>query len=125
MATFSDRINEALQMRKTTPAELHRLTKIPESQISAYRKGLYKAGQRNTEKIAIALNVPIPWLMGLVDEVSVAVISKDVYTEEELELLESFRRLNDTGKSAVLNILKAYINMPEFAKKEESAVGFI
>lgn len=67
MATFAERLDEALRMRDTTPAELHRITKISEAQISAYRKGYYKANQRNVEKLANALNVSIPWLMGLID----------------------------------------------------------
>ena len=67
-ATFAGRLNEALKMKDMLPAELHRITKISEAQISAYRKGAYKASQRNIEKLANALDVSIPWLMGLIDD---------------------------------------------------------
>ena len=64
MTSFKDRLNEALIMRGIKPAELARLSGVNEGAISQYRKGAYKANQYNLEKIANALNVPIPWLMG-------------------------------------------------------------
>lgn len=64
MATFQERLEMALQMRGLKPADLARLTGIGEGAISQYRKGAYKATQRNLEKISRVLNVPIPWLMG-------------------------------------------------------------
>lgn len=45
-------------------SELSRLSKVNEGAISQYRKGRYKAKQDTIEKLANALNVSIPWLMG-------------------------------------------------------------
>lgn len=70
MATFSERLEEALRMRDITAAELARRTNIGEGAISQYRKGAYKATQSNLEKIANALGVSIPWLMGATDNYS-------------------------------------------------------
>ncbi len=64
MTEFKDRLNEALDMRNMTAAELSRLSGVNEGAISQYRKGSYKANQQSLEKIAKALNVSIPWLMG-------------------------------------------------------------
>lgn len=64
MTEFKDRLNEALDMRNMTAAELARLSGVNEGAISQYRKGSYKANQQSLEKIAKALNVSIPWLMG-------------------------------------------------------------
>lgn len=64
MAEFKDRLEQALKMRNMKPADLARLTGIGEGAISQYRKGAYKATQRNLEKIAKVLDVSIPWLMG-------------------------------------------------------------
>lgn len=64
MTEFKDRLNEALDMRNITAAELSRLSGVNEGAISQYRKGSYKANQQSLEKIAKALNVSIPWLMG-------------------------------------------------------------
>ncbi len=67
MATFQDRLNEALIMRNITAAELSRISGVNEGAISQYKKGKYKASQHNIEKIARHLNVSIPWLMGVSD----------------------------------------------------------
>lgn len=67
MSTFSERLEEALRLREMTPAELSRATGIGEGAISQYRKGICKAAQKNLEKMSQALNVPIPWLMGVSD----------------------------------------------------------
>ena len=64
MTTFKDRLNEALILRNMKPAELAKISKINEGAISQYRKGAYKANQPNLEKLAKALNVSIPWLLG-------------------------------------------------------------
>lgn len=67
MAEFKDRLEEALTMRDMKPSELARISGITEGAISQYRKGAYSATQRNLEKIARVLRVPIPWLMGATD----------------------------------------------------------
>lgn len=67
MSSFAERLEDALTMRDMSPAELSRATGIGEGAISQYRKGICKAAQKNLEKIAHALNVSIPWLMGVVD----------------------------------------------------------
>lgn len=64
MAEFKDRLNYALRKRNISPAELSRITGVNEGAISQYRAGAYKASQRNLEKLANALQVAIPWLMG-------------------------------------------------------------
>ena len=68
MAEFKDRLEEALSLRSMKPSELAKKTGIGEGAISQYRKGAYKASQRNLEKISKALNFSIPWLMGISDD---------------------------------------------------------
>lgn len=65
MERFCDRLNEAIERAELSPAELSRRTGIGEGAISCYRNGSYKAGQKNVQKLAVALGVSIPWLMGL------------------------------------------------------------
>ena len=67
MSTFRSRLEEALSMRNMTAAELSRRTGIGEGAISQYRKGAYEATQKNLGKMAVALGVSIPWLMGATD----------------------------------------------------------
>lgn len=64
MATFGERLKEALDERKISAAELSRKTGISEGMISQYKSGAYVAKQKNLELFAKALDVSIPWLMG-------------------------------------------------------------
>lgn len=64
MPEFKERLERALSERNMSPAELSRRAGVGEGAISQYRKGAYKASQRNLEKIATALGVSVSWLMG-------------------------------------------------------------
>ena len=55
MAQFKDRLESALEIRGMKPVDLARTTGINEGAISQYRKGAYKATQRNLEKISHGL----------------------------------------------------------------------
>lgn len=67
MASFKERLEIAINHSGLSAADLSRLTGINEGAISQYRKGAYKASQPTLEKLAKALNVTIPWLMGVED----------------------------------------------------------
>lgn len=67
MATFKERLIEAMDLRNMNAAELSRVSGVNEGAISQYKKGKYKANQHTIEKIARSLNVSIPWLMGVSD----------------------------------------------------------
>lgn len=64
MTTFQERLNEALDKKDMKASELARLSGVNEGAISQYRKGKYKASQQTLDRLAAALNVSIPWLMG-------------------------------------------------------------
>lgn len=64
MGEFKDRLDEAMNIRNITAAELSRIAHVNEGAISQYRSGAYKASQRSLDKLARALRVSIPWLMG-------------------------------------------------------------
>lgn len=68
MATFQDRLIEAMERKNISAAELSRLSGVNEGAISQYKKGAYKAGQRALDKLANALGVSPGWLMGDKDE---------------------------------------------------------
>lgn len=64
MPEFRERLDEAMRIRGITAAALARTSKVNEGAISQYRAGKYKASQRSLDKLARALRVSIPWLMG-------------------------------------------------------------
>lgn len=67
MATFQERLIEAMELRQISAAELSRVSGVNEGAISQYKKGKYKANQLSVEKLAKCLNVSIPWIMGVSD----------------------------------------------------------
>lgn len=73
MATFADRLKEALEIRDISAAELSRRLNINEGTVSQYKKGLYVPKQRRLYDISNILNVSIAWLMG--DDVPMEKIS--------------------------------------------------
>lgn len=64
MSTISERIQEALKIRKMKQADLVAKTGIGKSSISTYISGEYEPKQKNIYKIAEALRVNEAWLMG-------------------------------------------------------------
>lgn len=107
MAEFKDRLEEALNMRDMKPAELSRLTEISEGAISQYRKGIYNATQRNLEKLATALRVPIPWLMGISDSFSFDL-------PEGLTPIENFKKVPLIGTIACGTPILAEENITDY-----------
>ena len=86
MPEFKERLDEAMRIRDISAAELSRISKVNEGAISQYRAGKYKASQRSLDKLARALNVSIPWLMGadvpMTDEPSAPSLPSPAITED-------------------------------------------
>ncbi len=86
MPEFKERLDEAMRIRDISAAELSRISKVNEGAISQYRAGKYKASQRSLDKLARALNVSIPWLMGadvpMTDEPTAPSLPSPTITED-------------------------------------------
>ena len=86
MPEFKERLDEAMRIRDISAAELSRISKVNEGAISQYRAGKYKASQRSLDKLARALNVSIPWLMGadvpMTDESTAPTLPSPTITED-------------------------------------------
>ena len=101
MEDFSRRLNIAIESAGITPAELSRMTNIGEGAISCYRNGAYKAGQKNIHKLALALGVSIPWLMGLDVDMS------PTFTEKKQILIERVEQMDEDELNRLSRILDA------------------
>lgn len=62
--SFKDRLITAMNIREIKAAELAKKTGLSKAQISQYTNGVYEAKQVALYKLAVALNVSEPWLMG-------------------------------------------------------------
>lgn len=116
MESCSSRICKALQMRNMKQVDLSEKTGIPKSAISQYCSGAFRPKQKRLFLIAQALEVDEAWLMGLDvpmdrqarEDFRLSVkdrIQLELTTAEE-EMIRKFRRLDDRGQSAVLNVLE-------------------
>lgn len=112
MPTFSERLEEALIMRDMSPAELSRATGIGEGAISQYRKGAYKATQKNLEKIAHALNVPIPWLMGVMDGLTTNSLPSNVIPLQPMQKIPLLGRIACGTPILAEQNIEDYIDLP-------------
>lgn len=107
MALFQDRLNEALILRGMTAADLSRLTGISEGSLSQYRKGAYKATQRNLETLASALRVSIPWLMGA--DVPME-RNKPPEALSDERFTELFNGLDERDQATVLRLMQSMLD---------------
>lgn len=64
IATFGARLCEAMNRQNIKSVDLARISGVSQSDISNYRAGRYEASQVKLQKLAEALDVSIPWLMG-------------------------------------------------------------
>ena len=118
MASFKERLIQAMELRQISAAELSRISKVNEGAISQYRKGMYKASQPTIEKLAKCLNVSIPWLMGAVDTFGPFESVSNSITDAEQQLLADFRKLNIAGKTAAAAAVKGFTHMEQYTEKE-------
>lgn len=117
--TISDRIKEGLQIRNMKQVELVEKTGIGKGALSSYISGKYNPKQNNIYKIAKALDVNEAWLMGYdVPMERINQLNKLEVTNDELDLLNNYNKLNDLGKIeankrvAELTEINKYSNSP-------------
>ncbi len=97
MDSISDRLKKALEIRDMTQADLVKKTGIGKSSISTYLSGSYEPKQKNTYKLAKALNVNEAWLMGYDVDIERKDNSVNL-SNKELKLVQNYNLLNDVGK---------------------------
>lgn len=95
MATTAERIKLAMEIRGVKQADIVEKTGIGKSSISQYLKGDYEPKQRAIYKLAHALNVSEPWLMGL----DVPMEREKSVQDEEMEFDEIHTLIARNGKN--------------------------
>lgn len=121
------RIQELLDYYNISQSDFSRRTGLTRSTVSLYVSGKREPRQENLLAIAQAYNVDPAWLMGMdvpmvserkqedVPESAESILSeikimldnnKFVKSTDEKRLIEYYRRLTDTRKEAILNMVK-------------------
>lgn len=94
VATFAERLKEAMETRRINQTELHEKTGIGKPSISTYLKGDYQPKQDKVDIIATALSVNPAWLMGY--SVPMELSEEGYYSDQETaEYAEELRTNSD------------------------------
>ena len=102
VATISERLTEAMQLRKMKQVDLANITGIDKGSISQYVSGKYSPKGDKLYKLATALNVSSAWLSGFNVPMQETFISNEGITDDTIILSEHEKR-----------IIVAYRNHPE------------
>lgn len=124
MDSISNRLKKALDIRNMTQADLVKKTGIGKSSISTYLSGDYEPKQKNTYKLAKALNVNEAWLMGY----DVDIERKDHsinLSDNQLKLVNTYDLLNDMGKKEAQKRVEELTLIDKYKLKQDSNDEYI
>lgn len=118
---FKDVLRKLRVEKGMTQEELGRLVGLKKEAIYKYEKGIVVNPKRSLiAKLANIFNVSPSYLLGISDDEPQ---NKETFSDEELQLIADFRKLNKEGQNAALGVVHAYTLMESYIKKEKSAVG--
>ena len=93
---------------------------IPKSSVSQYVHGRNAPGNIKAARIGEALNINPLWVMGFNVPKEIKSKSGSDTSDQEKQLLESFRSLNSEGKPALLDYTDYLQSMPKFTNTTKS-----
>lgn len=114
VASFKERLNEALTVRNVRPVDLAKKTGISESTISQYRSGYAEPKEEKLALIANALRVNPTWLMGLNAPRDFTKAPDIAYTVNfgetlddviELRILDGYKKADELTKNMIERLL--------------------
>lgn len=120
MSEISSRIDNALTQKQITRAELSRQTGIPVTTIKSWISGTIPNAEA-AYKVAHYLGVTVEWLVTGIDSESNTVVEK--YTEQERELIDIFRNLDDRDKNAVITLAQSLESQYSSTKASNTTAG--
>jgi len=118
MSEISSRIDNALSEKQITRAELSRQTGIPVTTIKSWISGAIPNAEA-AYKVAQYLGVTVEWLVtGIKSE---GIIKE--YTEQERELIDIFRNLDERDKNAVITLAQSLESQYSNSKESNTSAG--
>lgn len=116
-SVFTKRLNELMRARKINQIRLCELTGLSSAQANYLAKGKTKDPKISTAcKIALALDVSLDYLAGLIDEpkpIKRADDSAPDLSKSEDELLGLYRGSNAQGKATIIGVARLQPGMEE------------
>ena len=101
MVEFKERLQEALQVRNMTAAELSRQSRIDKGSLSNYLKGKFIPKQSKIDAMARALGVSPAWLLGYdveMNKIDISVANDNIMTILENLSQEDREKVTDYAK---------------------------
>ena len=106
-STFSERLAQALRIRKMKQSELCQIAKLPKSSVSQYLSSNFIPRRDRVRSIAIALNVNEAWLYGYDVPMERELPNDDIELNEgEKQLLNLFRQMQPDKQELALHIFR-------------------
>lgn len=130
MATFQERLLEAMQLRGVNQAELVKRTGLSKPSINQYVHGVYVPKQKATYDIARALNVNISWLMGNDDnmddtnyeakqeELNACELFEQCYGKEAFEAVKLFLTLDSVDRAKIVERMETLLDNEKYSIKK-------
>lgn len=125
-----ERFEELCNKKNVTAYKVCKETGIQTSTISSWKKGRYIPKREKMSKIASYFDVTVEYLMGEDEEPSepTNIISdgqknESVISDEEIDLLKLFRKLNEEGKSKLLDYADDLVCSEKYIKNHEIIVA--
>lgn len=110
---FAGRLKLAMQERNIKAVDLAKRAKLSEGAISQYLRGKYQAGQRSLDRLAFALNVPVPWLMGEGEDKPVPCRAIEDYKANDETFNMLFDQLDERARYAAIEYLRFLLEKKE------------
>lgn len=106
-AVFTQRLNEAMALRKVNGTTLAKAVETSPTNITCYRKGKYAPKLPMIKKLARVLGVNPSWLAGIVDDPEPIEASEKDLAHNQIEMYISEMTTEQTQK--VLKFIEDYI----------------
>lgn len=108
MFQFGDRLRELRTSKGLSQMDFSKQIRISKSSVNMYERGEREPGFETLEAIADYFNVDMDYLLGKSDVISRSPVlppEKQVLSATEQDLISKFRKLDERGQAAVLNVL--------------------
>lgn len=108
---FAQRLNDAMELRDISAAEIARQSNISEPMISRYRSGQYIPRMKALDRLAEVLRVSPHWLLGESDKMQAEVPEFNLdLVPAEYDLIQCYRKLTRHNKSLLCDFAKMLLS---------------
>lgn len=119
-STFSQRLQEIMDIKSVKQSDIVKKTGIPKSAISQYLSGKFEAKQDRVYLLAKMFNVSEAWLMGYDVPMGSTFAPSELSAREET-LVANYRQLNEDGKDKADEYIEDLLGMKRVYRAARSA----